>query len=58
MKSRISFFDKATFKKDITHHLQFQGVALHIRKTSLNEHFSVVHNAHVVADVFQFPEFV
>ena len=43
---------------DIAHNLQFVGGALHIGQAPLQEHFAVVHDAYMVADVLQLPEIV
>ena len=41
-----------------THKLQFHCVSLHIFQAALQQHFAMIHNAHMIADVFQLSQIV
>ena len=38
----------------IAHDLQLVGGALHVRKALFQQHLTVIHDTHMVADIFQF----
>ena len=44
--------------RSLSYHLQLDRTALHIGKAPLRQHFSGLHNPHMVADVFQLPQIV
>ena len=43
---------------DLACDLELDGTALHVGKAALQQHFAVVHDAHVVTDVFQLSQVV